>query len=424
MRKPLNTTLQHHRQEKDAAVKQTLVERQLAPSLAKSLASNLVKVITGPRRAGKSTLAFQVLKGKKFAYLNFEDDALCGEISSDELMKALFEVYGKTDFFFFDEIQNYPNWESFVNKLHRRGYNLVLTGSNSKMLSQEIGSALTGRHLTFELLPFSFHEFVTAKGFGKTDGAGKKTPELSSAFQQYLAWGGFPEVVLERAEPSSYLSNLFDSVVLRDVVTRHRIRQSTAIHDLLILLMNSAANCFSARGLERSLGSLTTATIQRYLTYCREAYLVQDLHPYFFKARMRIKADRKIYAFDNGFVTAKSQPATSNTSRLLENLVFVDLVRRGFKPNMELFYYKTHSGYEVDFLLRRGAKNLELIQVTQNLAALKTKERETRALFQAAAELSLTKLTMITMDTEDHIRETGGEVRVVPCLKWLTRDLE
>jgi len=296
---------------------------------------------------------------------------------------------------------------------------LVLTGSNSHLLSRELGSALTGRHLAFELLPFSFSEFIEAKRLGPTSGDQKQTAEVSEVFQQYLIWGGFPEVVLEHAEPFSYLRNLFDSVVLRDIVTRHRIRQSTAIHDLLTLLMNSAANCFSARGLERSLGSLTTATIQRYLAYCREAYLVQDLHPYFFKPRMRIKADRKIYALDNGFVTAKSQPATSNTSRLLENLVFVELLRRGFKPNIELFYYKTRSGYEVDFLLRQGSKNLELIQVTQNLTALKTRERETRALFQAAAELNLKKLTIVTLNTEDRIREAGWEVNILPCSKWV-----
>ncbi len=412
MIKPLNTTLQHHRQERDLALKQKLIPRQLMTSLANSLSSSLVKVITGPRRAGKSTLAFQALSDKKFAYLNFEDDALRGEISSDALVDALNDVYGKTDFFFFDEIQNYPNWESFINKLHRRGYNLVLTGSNSRLLSRELGSALTGRHLAFELLPFSFSEFIAAKGLAAA--------EVPAAFQQYLLWGGFPEVVLEHAQSMSYLSNLFDSVVLRDVVTRHGIRQSTAIHDLLTLLMNSAANCFSARGLARSLGSLSTATIQRYLAYCREAYLVQDLQPYFFKPRIRIKADRKIYAFDNGFVTAKSQPATSNTSRLLENLVFIELVRRGFKPNIELFYYKTHSGYEIDFLVRHGPKNLQLIQVTQNLAALKTRERETRALFQAAGELHLKKLTIITLDTEDKIRDSGWEVNIVPCWKWLS----
>lgn len=421
MIRPLNITLQHHRQERDFALKQRLIPRQMTPSLAKSLSSSLVKVITGPRRAGKSTLAFQVLSDKKFAYLNFEDEALQGEISGDELVEALLGVYGKTDFFFFDEIQNYPNWESFINKLHRRGYNLVLTGSNSHLLSRELGSALTGRHLSFELLPFSFPEFIAAKKLG-TPGDQKQAVEVSEAFQQYLVWGGFPEVVLGHAEPFSYLRNLFDSVVLRDIVTRHHIRRSTAIHDLLTLLMNSAANCFSARGLERSLGSLTTGTIQRYLAYCREAYLVQDLHPYFFKPRMRIKADRKIYAFDNGFVTAKSQPATSNTSRLLENLVFIDLVRRGFKPNIELFYYKTNSGYEIDFLLRQGSKNLELIQVTQNIAALKTKERETRALFQAAGELNIKKLTIVTLDTEDRIREAGWEVNIKPCAKWMSED--
>ncbi len=410
--KLLNTLVEAHCRERDRTLKRTLVPRHLAKSLSKALSSNLVKVITGPRRAGKSMLAFQVLAGKRFAYLNFEDDALrSDQITSDELVQTLDAVYGKTDFFFFDEIQNYPNWESFINKLHRREYNLVITGSNSHLLSRELGSALTGRHLSFELLPFSFQEFLKALGKEKLD-----DPEF---FQRYLIWGGFPEVVLGGTEPSGYLRTLFDSVVLRDIVTRHRIRASTAIHDLLTLLINNAASRFSARSLERSLGALSTATIQKFIAYCREAYLIQDLQPYFFKTRMRIKADRKIYAFDNGFISAKSQPVMPNGSRLLENLVFVELVRRGFQPNIDLFYYQTLSGTEVDFLLRRGSKNLELLQVTQSLSSLKTREREIRALRQGALELKLTKLTVVTLDTEETIQEGGTKIQVVPCRKWL-----
>jgi predicted AAA+ superfamily ATPase len=407
----LNTTVQAHRRERDLALRRTVVPRQLGDALSKALSSSLVKVITGPRRAGKSTLAFQVLTGKRFAYLNFEDDALRGEIAGDELVEALDTVYGKTEFIFFDEIQNYPNWESFINKLHRRERNLIITGSNSRLLSRELGSALTGRHLSFELLPFSFQELLSGLGTEKEDEA--------EVFQRYLVWGGFPEVVLGSAEPSGYLRTLFDSAVLRDIVTRHRIRAATAIHDLLNLLINNAASRFSARSLERSLGALSTATIQKFIAYCREAYLVQDLQPYFFKPRMRVKADRKIYVFDNGFISAKSQPLTSNSSRLLENLVFVELVRRGFKPNMELFYYQTRSSTEVDFFLRQGSENLELLQVTENLSSLKTREREIRALRQGAEELKVRKLTIVTLDTDETIREAGIEIAVVPCRTWL-----
>lgn len=407
----LNTLIEQHRRERDQLVGRPAVPRELAAGLSEALRSSLVKVIIGPRRAGKSTLAFQALAGRKFAYLNFEDDSLRGVPSSDELVEALARVYGKTDFLFFDEIQNFPSWESFVNKLHRRGHNLILTGSNSRLLSRELASALTGRHLAFELLPFSFREFMVATGAQGDEG-----------FRDYLVWGGFPEVVLARAERSSYLRNLFDSVVLRDIVTRHRVRRATAIHDLLTLLLNSAASRFSAHSLARSLGTLSIATIQRFISHACEAYLIQDLQPYFFKPRQRIKADRKVYAFDNGFVSAKSQPATSNTARLLENLVFVELVRRGSSPNLSLYYYQTRSGYEVDFLVREGAVNRELVQVTQSLASLKTREREIRALFQAADELGVKRLTVVTLDDEDTIRAEGREIRVLPCAKWLLEE--
>jgi len=410
--KSLNTLIKAHRQERDLILKQNFTHRVLGRELSKSLGSNLVKVITGPRRAGKSTLAFQVLADKSFAYLNFEDEALrAGGINGDELVSSLESVYGKTDFLFFDEIQNFPYWESFINKLHRRNYNLLITGSNSKLLSRELGSALTGRHLSFELLPFSFSEFLSAV---------KNNPENDSGlFQHYLTWGGFPEVALGKAEPSSYLRNLFDSVVLRDVVTRHRVRMATYIHDLLTLLINNATSRFSARSLERALGTLSTATIQKFISYCKEAYLICDLQPYFFKPRIRIKADRKIYTYDNGFISAKSQPVRSSDSRLLENFVFIELVRRGFKPNIDLFYYQTHSGTEVDFLIRSGAKNIELIQVTHDFSSLKTREREIRSLRQGAQELNLKKLTIITLDTEEIIREPGLNIKVIPCRIWL-----
>jgi predicted AAA+ superfamily ATPase len=408
----LNTVVEAHRRERDRALQRTMVPRQLAASLSKALSSSLVKVISGPRRAGKSTLAFQVLAGTRFAYLNFEDDALRGEISGDELIEAIDSVHGETDFLFFDEVQNYPHWESFINKLHRRERNVLITGSNSRLLSRELGSALTGRHLSFELLPFSYQEYL--------QGVATRTADDREGFQRYLVWGGFPEVVLGATEPASYLRTLFDSVVLRDIVTRHRVRAATSMHDLLNLLMNNAASRFSARSLERSLGALSTATIQKFIAYCREAYLIQDLQPYFFKPRLRVKADRKLYAFDTGFISARSQPVTRNDSRLLENLVFVELVRRGFQPNMDLFYYQTRAGAEVDFLLRRGSENLELIQVTQNLSSLKTREREIRALRQGAEELKLRRLTVITLDTEERLREAGAEITVIPCRTWLT----
>jgi predicted AAA+ superfamily ATPase len=358
-------------------------------------------------------LTFQTLASKRFAYLNFEDDALQKDVPSDELINAMDQVYGKTDFIFFDEIQNYPRWEQFINKLHRRERNLIITGSNSKLLSRELGSALTGRHISFELLPFSYPEFLSGCGIEKGDDL--------EVFRRYLTWGGFPEIVLGDAQPLGYLRTLFDSVVLRDIVTRHHIRSSTAIYDLLSLLVNSAASRFSGRSLERSLKSLSIATIQKFIAYFRDAYLVQDLQPFFFKPRLRLKAERKIYTYDNGFISAMSQPVLSNDPRLLENLVFVELVRRGYKPNLDLFYYQTGVGTEVDFLLRKGAHNLELIQVTQILSGLKTREREVRALVHAAQELKVTKTIIITLETEELIHDQGTEIDVVPIRKWLSR---
>ncbi|MBL8024583.1 MAG: ATP-binding protein [Elusimicrobia bacterium] len=263
-------------------------------------------------------------------------------------------------------------------------------------------------------MPFSFPEFLA--------GRPPSVPDSAESFRRYLTWGGFPEVVIGDADPQGYLRTLFDSVVLRAIVTLHSIRSSTAIYDLLSLLINNTASRFSGRSLERSLGSLSIATIQKFISYFREAYLVQDLQPYFFKPRMRIKAERKIYAYDNGFISALSQPTLSNDPRLLENLVFIELVRRGFKPNFDLFYYQTGVGTEVDFLVRKGTENSELIQVAQTLSSLKTRERELRALHQAAQELKVSKMTIVTLDTEETIRDLGPSIEVIPCRKWLTKE--
>lgn len=419
----LNTVLEAQRIEKETLLRHPWVQRQRISTVSKALSSPLVKVITGPRRSGKSTLAFQVLAKTSFAYVNFEDDSLPSNFSSDDLLDAIQTVYGKTDFLFFDEIQNFPNWDTFVNKLHRRGHNVLITGSNSKLLSRELSTALTGRHVSFELLPFSFQEFL--QGIGQTNTLSEKQAKRAIKnvderylFHQFLTWGGFPEVVLGALEPNQYLRTLFDSIILQDIVKRHRIRAATAIYDLLSLLMNNASNRFSARSIERSLGTLSVATIQKFIVYCREAYLVQDLQPFHFKPRLRIKSDRKIYAYDNGFVSAVSQPSTSNNARLLENLVFIELVRRGFVPNRDLFYYQTKSNTEVDFLLSKGAKNLELIQVATHLSSLKTRERETRALFQAADELGVKNLTIVTLNAEQTIQHQNRKIRVIPCRKW------
>src|SRR3990167_10208617 len=213
------------------------IERTKAPFARKWLDSNLIKVVLGPRRAGKSVFSLMLLKDRSFMYFNFDDEVLssAGGIATDDLMKELHAAYGKIKTILFDEIQNLQAWELFVNRLHREGYNLVLTSSNARLFSMELATHLTGRHMPIELLPFDFKEFLKGKKF-EIDPAYKSLPEkhgqLLNLFDQYLSKGGFPEVVVSNLDPADYLEVLFDSLLFKDVVKRHRVKFSTQISTL------------------------------------------------------------------------------------------------------------------------------------------------------------------------------------------------
>lgn len=382
--------------------------RRLA-DLQRALPSPLVKIITGPRRCGKSTLARMAVKNSRFAYLNFEDEAIPEHLTGDDVMAALATVYPEADVFFFDEIQNMSRWEQFIHRLHRAGRNCVITGSNAHLLSREMATALTGRHIPIELLPFSYDEYL---GSGHSD-----SPD---SFMSYLVSGGFPEVVMRHGDSTPYLGTLWDSIVLKDVVRRHRIRNTQELGDLYAVMINAVTARFNHDSLVRSLDQrLSAPTIKKFVGYAREAYLFADLEQYHFGARKRIKSDRKLYTYDNGFVGAKRVGFSKDQGRLLENLVFVELVRRGFRPNFDLFYVMSDEGYEVDFLIRLDGRNEELIQVSWTLQEQKTRSRELRALRHAASSLGVTKARILTFDHEERIEEQGLSISVEPVRAWL-----
>ncbi len=383
--------------------------RSALPILQKQLSSPLVKVILGPRRCGKSTLALMALEGKSFAYLNFEDDSIPFNTSGDEVLSALLSVYGNCEFYFFDEIQNMDRWEQFIHRIHREGKNCVVSGSNAHLLSSELATALTGRHVAIQLLPFSYFEISQ-----------KKIEEKIPDFEKYLVHGGFPQVVLNRVDPTEYLRTLWDSIVLKDIVRRHKVRNVAALNEVYDLLIASVASKFNYDSLTRSLGTRVSApTVKNFLRYASEAYLVSELGPFHFSTRKRIKSDRKIYTYDNGFVSAKRVQISGDKGRLLENLVFCELVRRGARPNIDLFYFQTSRGYEVDFLWRNATKKHQLIQVTWMMEAQKTKERELRALVDAAKELGLNSATILCYSLSENFEINGITIEVTPIQEWL-----
>jgi uncharacterized protein len=412
------------KQEKEHLLMLDYVERTNIPFGRKWLSSNLIKVILGPRRSGKSVFSLMLLKGSSFMYFNFDDEVLAsaGGISTDELMKELHAIYGDIKNILFDEIQNLPSWELFVNRLHREGYNIILTGSNARLLSKELATALTGRHIPIEILPFDFKEFLRAKNFridAEYNLLPQKHGELLKLMDEYLVSGGFPEVVVTNLDSKDYLGVLFDSLLFKDVVKRHRIKFSSQLGNLGSHLINNFASFYSLRKLQDILGLKSVATTEKYVKYLEEAYLIFSLLRYSPKSIKRIKSPKKVYAVDNGFISAKAIQHSPDKGKLMENLVFVELVKRGSRPNSELFYYKTRNDREIDFLLKKDLEIVELVQVCYDFSNPDVEQRETKALIEAGEELNVKNLTVLTWDQEREINRDGKIIYVKPIWKWL-----
>ncbi|MGB9706764.1 MAG: ATP-binding protein [Microgenomates group bacterium] len=415
-----------HKKEKENFLSKDYVLREKLDFAKKFLEADLIKVITGPRRAGKSVFSMLLLKNKDFSYLNFDDESLLKIENSDEIIKGIFEVYSQPKFLLFDEIQNLKNWELFVNKLQRRGYNLILTGSNAKLLSKELATSLTGRHIPLEIFPFNFREYLLAKDFlpkrgeiGLPEVKGK----ILSYLDEYLRNGGFPEVVVKNLDPKTYLDTLFDAVLLKDVVKRYKVRFSQKIYDLALYLVSNFSGEFSFTKLKNILDFRSVTTLQNYLKYLEEAYLVFVLNRFSFKLKEQIKTAKKIYLVDNGFIFAKSFQFSPNSGKLMENLVFTELLKRGYKANENIFYYKTRNKKEVDFVLKEGLKIKALIQVFYQAGDLDTQEREEKALVEASQELNCDNLLVITWDKEGEGKIKGKKIIFVPLLEWLLKNL-
>lgn len=407
--------------EKERLLSFSYIERNKISEAQKWLDSDLIKVILGPRRAGKSVFALMLLKDRPFMYFNFDDERILSNqsLDTDALMQEMLAVYGPIKTIFFDEIQNLPRWEIFVNRLQREGYNLILTGSNANLLSRELATALTGRHIPIEIFPFDFLEFLRAKQVEFNS----KTPLSQNAIlclEQYLNQGGYPEIVTKNLDLSSYLEILFDSLLFKDVVRRHRIKFSEQISDLAAYLLDNAANLYGLRRLARLLKFKSEVTLDKYLNYLAEAYLIFCVKQYSPKTAVRARSPRKIFVVDNGFIAAKSVKHSPNNGQLMENLVFDELVKNGYSPNKELFYYKTRNGREIDLVVKNGYKINELIQVCWDIQDETVRKREIKGLLEGAGELVCNNLKIITWNEEKIEEKNGKKIELTPLSKWIT----
>lgn len=412
-----------HKVEKEKLLSKSYIFREKLDFANSFIENDLIKVIIGPRRSGKSVFSFLLLRDKNFAYLNFDDENLLKITNYDSILKGIFEIYPESKFIFFDEIQNLPQWELFCNKLQRRGYNLILTGSNAKLLSQELSTVLTGRHISIELFPFNFKEFLKARKFQIPDSI--ELPEVKGKIlnylDEYLKNGGFPEIAVNNLDTQVYLETLFDAVLFKDVVKRYKVKFSQKIYDLAIYLVGNFCSEFSFTKLRNNLEFRSTTTVQNYLKYLQESYLFFALNRFSFKMKEQLKAPKKIYLIDNGFIMAKAFQFSQNTGKLIENLVFIDILNRGYRLNDGVFYYKTRNDREIDFILRKNLKIEQLIQVCLDIKNTAIKTRELKALIEASNELKCDNLLMITWDTKETETIHSKKIKFLPLWEWLLR---
>ena len=401
------------RAERDALASRPYYTRKHIQDVAPYLEANIIKLITGPRRAGKSVYALQILSGKNYAYLNFDDTQLLGSFDEDAVMQALAEVYPGYEYLLLDEVQNLDSWDAWVSKLYRRGVNLVITGSNANLLSSEMSTLLTGRYVEIQILPFSMEESLKYREAPIDAELPEEKAKLFIEMDDYLKKGGYPEIVKNREIEQAYLTALFDSIILKDVAQRHKIRKITELYDLADYLISNYSNPLSYNEIadELTLGSVTT--VKRFCGFLAEPYLFFYLPRYNNTLKEMKKAPRKVYVIDNGFIYTRSFELSSNNGRQLENMVFIELLRRGYDLKKSLFYYRTSNDKEVDFVTRDGRKVTSLIQVSYDISKAKTRERELDALVKASEELKCDNLLIITWAVNDRIEYREKSIRIV-----------
>ncbi|MDD5317833.1 MAG: ATP-binding protein [Candidatus ainarchaeum sp.] len=379
------------------------VEREALSEIDLSLPHALV--LSGVRRCGKSTLLRQLMpKAGGYCYFNFEDTRISGFEAGDfqKLNEVLEEEYGAVSRYFFDEIQNVGRWELFVRQMLDKGKKFVITGSNASLLSRELGTRLTGRHLNLELFPFSFKEMLALR---------KEKPS-AKAFEEYLSQGGFPEF-LKSGNPE-ILRELLNDVIARDILVRHGLRESKTAKEMALYLITNAGKTFSYNSLKKtfSLGSVNTAI--SFVSYFEDAYLLFTVPKFDYSLKKQLVNPKKVYAIDNGLAQANSVSFSQDLGRMLENAVFLQL-RRKYKS--ESVYY--HAGEkECDFVVKEKGRITTALQVCHMLTE-DNRERELGGLLEALDKFKLDNGLIITRDQEDELAVNGRKISVKPAWKWM-----
>ena len=385
-----------------------------------SLDSRLAQVVIGVRRSGKSTLCLKYFTDRKItpAYVNFDDDRLASLKTTDldTLLEVLYRLYGDFLYLFMDEIQNVKQWHLFVNRLLRQEIHIFLTGSNSKLLSGELATHLTGRHNKVELYPFSFSEYCAFRNVDTTSLSVKGQALRKAALTDYLTQGGFPELLNEKNR-RSYIMALLDNIIRNDIAKRFKLRHVDVLYRMAAYLMDNFCQEFKADEVGKLFG-ITDHTAENYFHYLQEAFLLFSVRKFSFKSKSRIR-NEKVYVVDPAFISERNDTfQTENLGWRLENIVYIELLRR-HRPNYaDVFYFK-EKDYECDFVVSQSGKVIELIQVSYDISSPKTRRRELNGLIKAANKLHCNNLTLVTLDNQEDMEQDGFTIHIVSAANWL-----
>jgi predicted AAA+ superfamily ATPase len=368
------------------------------------VADSFATIITGIRRCGKSTLLLQLLRKnyQEAIYLNFDDIRLSGFETSDftrlhrEIEKREIKIL------FFDEIQIVEGWEKYINQLLREGYKVFITGSNASMLSVELGTHLTGRHLSMELFPFSYSEFIRFKELANGE----------NAVIDYLKTGGIPEYV--KTGISVVLNTLVDDILMRDIAVRHSVRDVTSLRQLTTFLITNIGNLVSANKLLGMFDIKSPATFLEYFSFLRDAYLLEFVPMFSHSLKVQARNPKKAYVMDMGLYTENSISTSDNMGRRLENLIFLHL-RRKYK---QIFYYKGKG--ECDFIAMEKNAVKKAIQVCMTIND-ENFDREYNGLLDAMQNLGLKEGTIVTLNQSDTFEKDGMTIKMTPVYDFFDR---
>lgn len=401
--------------------KTKIIEREVDKDRLKSfLKYPNVLAILGVRRCGKSTLSSQLLRSEEYGYINFDDERIMDfDVKDfDKVLEAFYELYGKIENVILDEPHNIRGWELFVNRL-RRTKKVIVTGSNSKMLSGELATHLTGRHIDFTLYPFSFREFLAYNDFEIGEYiTTAKIGLMKNLLKDYFSQGGFPERYILGKE---MLVNIYFDILEKDIIRRIKIKKKAAFKEMTKYLVSNFSSEITFSKLKNILDIKDQHTIKNWIDGLEQAYLIKIIERFSPKLKESIIAPKKVYCIDTGIIGVASFRLSENTGRIMENAVAIELLRRKSyqQSDMEIFYWKDHQGREVDFVIKEGTSVKELIQVTHASGRDEIEKREIKSLIKASETLHCDNLLIITWDYEDEMKVDGKTMKAIPLWKWL-----